>query len=134
MSAADGRYIERERGLRRVRGPGLQIPVGRVPSRGGSFVVVYILDELELPPVTVEPGGNRVAATWICLGGGYFAGRRNNSVFSAEPLSWRITEASRISMHRTMMLLLPTLTCACSFLSCLRSLTKSKRRWPLPEM
>ncbi len=35
------RYTQGQKCLRRVRGPGLQIPVGRVPSRGVSFVVVY---------------------------------------------------------------------------------------------
>ncbi len=41
LSAADGPYVERKKCLHRVKGPGLQIPVGRVPSCGGSFVVVY---------------------------------------------------------------------------------------------
>jgi hypothetical protein len=30
---------EHQKCLRRVRGPGLQIPVGRVTSRGGNYVV-----------------------------------------------------------------------------------------------
>ena len=34
------RYVERQPCVLRVRGPGLQIPVDRVPSRGGSVVVV----------------------------------------------------------------------------------------------